>query len=201
MKRTSALVAGCLLSAISCGALAQAPGVRLTMDSGFYLGAGFGGSRSVDACGGGPCDPKDTTWSVFAGYQFNRNLAIETAYSDFGEVQTSATLFGAPITATIRAKAVELVGVGLVPLTDSFSVYAKLGVFHSDADATTAGAVVATSSDKSTGFTLGLGVQYEFQQRFAARFEWQRYNDIGAGVTGADKTDISVWRLAARVKF
>ena len=50
-------------------------------------------------------DPKDTTWSVFAGYQFNRHLAVETAYSDFGEVQTSATLFGAPITATIRAKA------------------------------------------------------------------------------------------------
>ncbi|HUP94992.1 MAG TPA: outer membrane beta-barrel protein [Burkholderiales bacterium] len=189
------------MSAISCGALAQAPGVQLTMDSGFYLGAGFGGAKVVEGCGGGPCDPKDKTWSVFAGYQFNRHLAVEAAYSDFGEATTSATLAGVPITATIKAKALELVGVGLLPVTDSFSVYAKLGVFHSDADATTSGAVVATSSDKSTGFTIGLGVQYEFVRRFAARFEWQRYNDIGAGITGAEKNDISVWRLAARVKF
>src|SRR6188508_2365811 len=102
MNRTSALAAGCLLSAISCGALAQAPGVQLTMDSGFYLGAGFGGAKILDACGGGPCDPKDTTWNVFAGYQFNRNLAVEAGYSDFGEMTTSGLLGGAPVAAAIK---------------------------------------------------------------------------------------------------
>ena len=44
-------------------------------------------------------------------------------------------------------------------------------------------------------------MQYEFVRRFAARLEWQRYNEVGAGIIGAEKDDISVWRLAARVKF
>jgi opacity protein-like surface antigen len=103
--------------------------------------------------------------------------------------------------AAIKTNALELVGVGLLPITDNFSLYLKAGIFRYEADSTTSGAAVGTSSQNGTEFTVGAGIQYAFTRNIAARFEYQRYNDIIAGVIGFDKEDITVWRLAARIKF
>lgn len=204
MNRTLGFLAGILLSVTSLGAQAQATGVQLNMDSGFYLGAGVGNARSgsgrVEQCIGG-CDEKDWTWNVYAGYQFNRHFAVEGGYSHLGKHTTSGTIFGGFGTAEYKTKALELVGVGLLPFTDNFSVYVKLGLYRYDSDANVTGAVVTTSSETGTEFTGGVGLQYIFARNFAARLEWQRYSDAGTGATGFEKDGISVWRLGGRYKF
>lgn len=201
MNRTLGFLAGFLLSVTSVGAQAQATGVQLNMDSGFYLGAGVGNARSGDRCVG-ICEGKDWTWNVYAGYQFNRHLAVEGGYSHLGEHTTSTTLTtGGTVTAQLKSKAFELVGVGFLPLTDNFSLYAKLGLYRYDTDATASGLLVGTSSETGTEFTGGLGMQYTFARNLAARLEWQRYADVGTGVIGLEKDGISVWRLGARYKF
>jgi OOP family OmpA-OmpF porin len=205
MKRTIALITGCLLSLATWAAHAQATtsGMQLTMDRGFYVGLGGGTTHSSNSNQGclGACDTRDTGWSVFAGYQLNKWFSGEVAYSDFGEHTISGTLFGIPVTERRKTKAFEAVGIGSLPISDTFSVYLKAGVFRYDNDTTTSGALVQTSSNKGAEFTLGVGAQYLFNRNFGARFEWQRYNDISGGQSGSPKEDITVWRLSGRYKF
>lgn len=202
MKLKTAFLVGSLLSLASLGVQAQtqAPPVRLNMDTGIYLGAGIGRARTGEGCLG-TCDTSDKTWNVFAGYQFNRFFAAEAGYSDFGQTTISGLLFGAPVTSQAETTAWELVGLGLLPLSDKFSVYVKAGIFRFESDATTSGAAVGVTSRTGTEFTFGGGLQYTFANNFSGRLEWQAYNDVGAGVPGQEKDQIAVWRLIGRYKF
>lgn len=200
MNRTVTFLAGTLLASASLGAQAQDPALQLQVDSGFYVGAGYGGSRTGEGCLGA-CDVTDHSWNLTVGYQFNRHFAIEGGYADFGESTVSGTLVGVPATVRAETTALELVGVGLLPLTDKFSLYAKLGVFRFDTDSIASGAFTGSFSDKGFGFTAAAGLQYSFWKNFAARVEWQSYSDVGTGVPGFEKDDIVVWRVGARYKF
>lgn len=200
MTRRMIHIAGVLSTLASIGAQAQTLPVQLNMDRGLYIGAAAGKARTGEGCLG-TCDTTNTTWRAYAGYQFNRHLAVEAGYVDFGKATVSATLAGVPVTSRIETSAWELVGVGLLPLTERFSIYGKLGLFRYESDATTSGAFVGATSASGTEFTLGAGVQYAITSNFAARFEWQHYTDVGAGIPGAEKDDISVWRLGGRYQF
>jgi OmpA-OmpF porin, OOP family len=72
-----AILAIATISAFSAPAVAQ--------DKGLYLGGSLGQSKvSLDCTGASSCDDKDTSWKIFAGYQVNRNFAIEVGYSNLG---------------------------------------------------------------------------------------------------------------------
>lgn len=200
MKRSVSLVAGGLLLAAAAGVQAQAWDPQLRMDRGFYVSAGIGKSRSGEGCFG-VCDPTDRSWNVSAGYQFNRNFGVEVGYVDLGETTTSGTVAGAPATAVIKSKAVELLGVATLPISERFAFYLKGGVFRSDSDSVTTGAVVGTGRENDNGFTFGGGLQYSFSPNIAARLEWQSYSDVGTGVIGLERDDVVVWRVGARVRF
>src|SRR3989442_10542839 len=108
----------------------------LSQDTGWYGGIGIGQSKFKDSCSGvsGPgiaCEEKDTAWKIFGGYQFNRNFAGEFGYTDLGKTTLSITGFGS---ASIGAKGFELSGVGTLPVSQQFSVYGRLGLFHWDVD-------------------------------------------------------------------
>ena len=201
MKRSMALTAAGVLLAACAGAHAQTADTRLRMDTGFYLGAGVGSGEMRDFCTtiGGACDDQDVSWNVFAGYQINRNWAVEAGYTDFGEASTSGFVAGVPISVRVRSKGAELVGVGILPLGSNFSLYGKAGAFYYESDATTTGAIVRSSSDNGWHLTFGLGAQYDFNGKFATRIEWQRYMEVTSGLT--DKADLSVIRVTGRYQF
>lgn len=199
MKRITALLA-LLVSALPFCARAQSSGIELNMDRGFYIGANVGRAKLDQDCLG-VCDTSDTSWNAYAGYQLHRNIAVELGYADLGSVTTSGTVLGGTATARIETTAWELVGVGLLPLTESFTIYFKAGLFRYDSDAVSTGAVTAVSSARGTEFTIGGGLQYAFTRNIAGRVEWQSYPDIGGGVPGLAKGDIHVWRVGARAKF
>jgi OOP family OmpA-OmpF porin len=203
MNRTIALTAAGVLLAASAGAHAQAVDTRLRMDTGFYVGTGIGHSEARDFCAqlGGACDAKDMTWNIFAGYQLNRHFAIEAGYSDFGDATTSGLIGGRPVAVTATTKAVELVGLGLLPFGERFALYGKLGFFRYDSDGSSTGAVVTSASDKGTELTFGVGAEYNFNPNFATRVEWQRYRGVGSGIAGSDNADISVVRIGGRYTF
>ena len=201
MKRTLAITAVCLLAPASWDTHAQTP--TLSTDTGLYLGAGIGRSEARDVCRvvGGACDSKDISWNIFAGYQFNRHAAVELGYSDLGEATTSGFIGGVPSFLSMSTKTLELVGVGILPLGDHFSLYGKLGFFRYDSDGTATGGLVSNASDKGTELTFGVGGEYNFDGRSAVRVEWQRYLGVGSGIIGLDKADISVIRATGRYKF
>lgn len=173
-------------------------------NTGFYAGGAIGQAKVKDACTPEPglvinsCDDKDTAWKIFGGYQFNTNFGAELGYVDFGKATATATALGIPFTASIKAKAFELLGVGTIPLADKLSAYGKLGFARWDTDASaTGGGVTVTDSAKGTDLTYGLGVKYDFAKNLGARLEWQRYKMK----EGGESSKVNLLSIGAVFKF
>jgi OmpA-OmpF porin, OOP family len=187
-----------ILATVGFAAAAAFAGAALaqSQESGAYVGLGIGQSKAKDACSGtsfpgvsSSCDDKDTAWRIFGGYQFNRYVAAEVAYTDLGKVKATASSGGVTASEEVKSNAWELVGVGSYPIgTSGFAPYAKLGVYRGESKASG----VVSGKDTSNDWTGGLGVRYDFMRNFAVRAEWQRYNG---------DSDIDVFSIGALYKF
>jgi len=159
-------------------------------DRGFYIGAHVGQAKAKEFCDGIggtgiQCEDKDNIWKILGGYQFSRNFAAEIAYSAPAEVTASLGAARIGVETTIW----ELVGVGMLPVVDRFSVYGKLGLYRAETeDSNNFGA--PTSSETNNDLTFGFGARYDITPRFAVRGEWQRYNDVGGGDIGESHVDV-----------
>ena len=161
---------------------ASAFGANAAEDKGFYAGAGVGQSF-VDERG---YDDEDTAFSVFGGYQFNRYFALEGAYTDFGKVEPEA------LGSDLEADAASITAVGIVPITDKFSAYAKAGFSRWNLD-TELPAVTGTQDDSGTDPTYGLGVQYNITDAVSLRGEYNRFE--------VEDIDLDVAHLQVRYSF
>jgi OOP family OmpA-OmpF porin len=181
-----------LTIALSCAAALAAalPAAAQTRNpsrlSSVYVGADIGQSKFTDGCdviSAAGCDDKDTSWGLFAGYNFTPNLAAEIGYHDLGSITNGDTFDG---------QAIELVGVGRLPITERFSAYGKLGGYR--------GHLKNGTSETNTDLTYGLGLQYDFTNHIGVRGEWQRYPNIGGGDFNGE-TDVDVMRVGALFRF
>ncbi|MEQ1516593.1 MAG: outer membrane beta-barrel protein, partial [Usitatibacteraceae bacterium] len=117
--------------------------LAFAQDAGWYGGLNIGQSKAkIDDAritsgliGGGftsaalTNDDRDTGYKVFGGYQFNKNFSLEGGYFDlgrFGFVANTVPL--GSLTGNIKIKGVNLDLVGMLPLTEKFSAFARLGV-------------------------------------------------------------------------
>ena len=190
---------GAAMAASSPAALAQAPG-----DMGWYVGASLGQTEvNLDCTGTTACDDKDSSWKIFAGYQFVRNFALEFGYTDLGEVTASTPAIGIipPASVAIESTVWELVAVGMLPLAERFSLYGKLGLYRADTDIevnfVSLGSV--TDSDSNTDLTFGIGVRFDITPRLGVRLEWQRYSGVSAA--DFDDGDVDVMSLGVAWRF
>lgn len=177
--------------------------------SAFYIGGAVGQAKAKDACSGTAaagipivCDDTDTSWKVFAGYEFNRYVAVEGGWADLGETTASATVLGTPVNAAVTAKGWEVLGVGSIPFNDQFSVYGKAGFFRWRVNGTVVAAGFGSESveDSGTDFTYGVGLRYNFTKNIGARLEWQRYNNVGDNAT-TGQSDVNLVSLGIVIKF
>jgi OOP family OmpA-OmpF porin len=166
MIKTKKVVAG-VLGAI---ALAVAPAVAMAQ-SPWYAGVHIGQADIDEA------NDEDTAFRILGGYQINQNFAAELAYTDFGKVQGA------------KGNAIELVGVGSLPVANQFSVYGKLGLSRGEFKA-------SGVSEDSIEVTYGVGVRYDVTPTVGARLEWQNYPDVGDGAS-----DVSVLSVGVVFKF
>jgi OOP family OmpA-OmpF porin len=115
----------------------------------FYIGAEVGqGDAGIE---------DDIGYKILGGYQFHRNFAAEVGYGilvDKSDVEVTV---------------LELVGVGLWPLGQNFSLVGKLGFANWEVDAGSRG------SQDGTDLTWGLGVQWDFTRNLGLRAMYQRY--------------------------
>ena len=174
------------LIGIITAVLIAAPAIA--QDRGFYAGLSLGQADAKNFCDdlagtGISCDGKDTAWKIFGGYQFNRHFAAELGYTDLGEANASV----AGLRETIKANAIELVAVGMLPVVDRFSVYGKLGLYRGETeDETNFG---FSAKETNTDLTFGFGARYDFG-RLGVFGQWQRYADIGGGDIGESDVDV-----------
>jgi OOP family OmpA-OmpF porin len=159
----------------------------------------------------GSADKKtDTGFKLYGGYNFNQNWGIEGGYNDLGDSYSAkGTIGGTPYTITgMKGYNVYFAGTGTLPMTNEFSLFAKLGVASNHTDGgtvTVAGTTGTVGSETHTDLLFGVGLSYAFTKNWAARLEYENYgkltgNDVwGTGSSGAIKG--SAWNLSAKYSF
>jgi OOP family OmpA-OmpF porin len=187
-----------IFAALLAAGFISAPVFAQQSKASWYAGGSFGQSKANDACDGASelgfsCDDSDTAWKIIGGYQVNRNFALELGYTDLGEVSAS----GGGLNASIESSAWELVGLGILPLANRFSLFGKAGLFRSESDLNISG--IANESETNTGLTFGVGAMFDVTSNVSVRAEWQRYQDVGGGDTG--EADVDVMSVGALFRF
>lgn len=148
-------------------------------------------------------DDEGAAWSVTAGYRVNRYLALEASYVSLGTLSATHS-FGVPAflgggTFTfhreLETAGPALTAFGMLPLSDSWQLYARAGMLFADSDLTTSFSGGSDSSSfDSDVTTLGAGAQYDWGGHWSARLEFQRSLGVGGDdvVGDADVDGISL---------
>lgn len=199
------------IAALPAVAAAQQPAaMQPSSQLGVYVGAGAGvaraqfeGSDFVPPAGMVRDEKQNEAGGKgFVGWRLHRYLAVEGGYYNFGTFEASYSGAGTFGKSEHQVDGWGLHAVGVVPFTPNFSAFGKVGAFNGKVDTTVTGAVPAnlvTTSDRSTNFSFGGGVQYDINTRFAVRGEYENFGKLGNSLTGQLRTDL--WSASALFKF
>ncbi|MES2934510.1 MAG: outer membrane beta-barrel protein [Pseudomonadota bacterium] len=153
-----------------------------------YAGSGFGVNSATRE------DHNDAGFQIGGGYQFLPWLGVELAYVDLGKQETDYSV--TPTnggTTTRRHGDYKLHGlnasaVGTYPLTEKFSIFGKVGVFHSRLKYTESSSTpypgstntsFAADDDRQTKASFGLGAAFKANEKISIRAGWDRVQNIG----------------------
>lgn len=186
-------------------------------DAGWYIGGNLGQSRaridehtimtqvspglSTTVVGDNIIDGGG---KLFAGYQINEYLSIESGYFDLGESQFYAlTIPAGAIDANMQVRGVNFDVVGYLPFTENLSAFGRLGVTRALTQDTFGGSGAALSmsgklSDRATRGKAGVGLEYKFTDSFAMRAEAERYSINNALY---DHNNIDLYSLGVVYRF
>jgi OOP family OmpA-OmpF porin len=150
---------------------------------------------------------RDLGFKIFGGYQYNKHFAVEGGYFDLGQFgfTTSTTPVGT-LSGEIKLKGINLDAVGILPITEKFSVFGRIGVTHTQANDTFVGTGAVnvlnpTPSSRDTNLKVGLGLQYALTDALTLRTEIERYRiDDAVGNKGdVDLVSVGlVYRFGAK---
>ncbi len=175
---------------------------------GFYAGLSLGGTYSqIDAKGAPEKDENDFGYKITGGYRLNRNIALEFAYADLGEVS-----FGdSSVKVKYNFRNTYTAGVvGILPLADRLEGFGRLGLYsvQSELGGSAFGVDVSLAKKRYTGANLGLGLNYELAPQLSFRGEWEYFSgvktpsySIPQGTIPEDKGDINLITVGLSYKF
>lgn len=180
------------LSAFACAAQAAEPG--------FYVGAGIGNS-GIEVDGNDPnlgdiddrdFEGDDVGYKLLAGFRVVDWFGVEASWNDFGTPDDAAEVGNVPIETEFETDGFDLTAVGLLPIGESFDLFAKAGYFIWDLEGTANnGGVVESVENDGEDFTYGVGGQWN-PGNFGLRAEYQVYD-----IEGLD----DVWFLSLGALF
>lgn len=180
--------------------LCAAPAAHAGQESGGYFGAAIGQASASDYCSdtGGlvvtSCDDKDTSFKIFGGYRFTRNVAVEVAYVDLGKYHATGSVSGLPFDVHTELTGVTVQAVGIVPFGNEFSLMGRIGAIFWDLNnSATVGSFAGGSGDSGADIAMGVGAQYKFTSNFGVRADLDYYPNLGNSNTGEDNvTAVSI---------
>lgn len=121
------------------------------------------------------------TGRVAGGYQFNQHLAFEIGYTRFSDVNFSG-IGGVPgQNVSLQEKAIDFMVKPMLPLSNNFNIYAKLGLayFKANGSAFVNGQSYLGYSD-SWDPSFGLGLGYDLTPAVTADLSWLRIQNVGS---------------------
>lgn len=149
-------------------------------------------------------DDSDTGFGLAGGYQVNDHFAFEITYVDLGSVGSrhAATITDgveqgdADVVFQSSADGAAVSALGILPIGERFSVFARVGISFLSADGTAKITVDGQTqrprqSSQKTDLVYGVGAEYGLSKHFAVRLAWDRYTDVGTDdVTGSIDGDL-----------
>lgn len=153
----------------------QATFAQARSEMGGYVGASVGQMEADGACGAGQsCDFKDTAFKIFGGYRFNRNLAGEVFWGEWGEISVRQ----GTASATGEIRTIGLAAVGILPLNPQFDLFGKVGFGNTKQKVSaSAPGVSIAGQDTGTELMYGFGASYNFTRNLGLRAEWEFLSD------------------------
>ncbi len=152
--------------------------------------AGNGSSSQPEARAARPATDRLVATSVYGGYRLGPGLALEGSRESLaGAVAAPDTPLGA---SADRSAVWSLSSVGSVPLDDSVSLFARLGLKYPENE----NPIDPQGSSGDLGQVYGVGLRFAPSERVDVRAEMQHVTRAGPG-GGSDATAM----LAARIRF
>ncbi len=142
-----------------------------SMSSNMYFGAHLANAQYKEM------DDSSAAFSLFGGYNLNEVIAIDAAYTNFGEAEKAGT--------KLEATAISLGILGKVPVKTDLTLFGKVGLAAWDVDASSP---FGSSSDSGTDVYFGIGADYDISGTSAIRFGLDLYTLDG----DEDITSVSV---------
>lgn len=143
-------------------AFAATPAVAA--DTGFYIGAKFG---SVNYGYGNVYNNSQAGYGLLFGYTVNDYFAVEAELNRLGGFDSS--------TGTIKGRSFGFCGVGSLPLSPEFSLFAKMGIASSTLDDTAKPGYTGNYTYTNTGLSIGFGGQFNVNEAAGIRFGYDSY--------------------------
>lgn len=119
---------------------------------------------------------------VFVGYDINKYLAAEFGYTHFGNTVTFTTDANDGDFFDVKTQALDLLGKIKAPLTDTFNLYAKIGINYLSSKITNINNMpllyflpVSEKTNKTLSVTYGIGAEYAITSNIIANAEWLYY--------------------------
>lgn len=194
-KHTSVHAAKLFSMSFIAAASAFTVQTALAQDSGWYAGGNVGRTMATvdDAritrglAGAGLATTsiidrdRSNGFKIYGGYQLTPNFALESGYFDLGKFGfTANTSPLGSLSGDIRVRGLNLDLVGMLPLSEQFSLLGRVGANYAQTRGAFSGtgAVGVTNpnpSKRETNYKLGIGLQYAFTESLSMRGELERY--------------------------
>lgn len=166
--------------------------VHAAEESNLFIEAGVGKSSiDIDGAPGVSVDEDDMSFSIGAGYSFNKMFAIEAGYVDLGEVKVSIPEID--YTATASADGFYVGPRLTLEITPQFEAYGRVGMLAWDAEAKDSNGF--SVSDDGTDVYFGIGAAYKISDQVSLGADWTRY------AFESDGDDADVDTFGAKLKF
>lgn len=169
---------------------------------GWYAGASVGGAHvKDDAPDDGLSinrDSSSTGYKLFAGYQINSQLAVETAYTDLGK-ETFSWRYGNNEggAGSIKLQSLSVALVGSVQITEGVRAFGKLGAaqiqgkYHESWSQPGHAEIIDIKKNKTVA-NYGLGLAYQIDDKLEVRAELEGYSKIKVEDLGIKSRLLSV---------
>jgi len=217
------------------------PAAAERIGSGFYLGVGAGrssvdmerseldgavfqglaASGAVVTSGASKFEDSDTSLTLFGGYHFNRYIAIEASYIDFGTAEFRSTgtvnppgpVFQVPASVDLdfESRGATVAALGSLPLGTVIDLHGRGGLLFARSDLETTVRIGASqgsgkeSLDSVSGF-VSAGVGFHLGERWTLSLDWSRYFNVGdedddENFRTRDGSDVDTTSIGASYRF
>lgn len=137
--------------------------------------------------------------SVYAGYAFSRQLAVEAGYTDFGKYSIKGAYNGFLAEDSISAQVVSASVIGSLPLSSVFALDGRvgLGVMHQKYQCVRyCTATMSDADDTSAVALIGVGAHWDLNRNLTLRTRFDYYaganSPLGGNSNDIDYSMVSV---------